>query len=385
MPARARIRSSDVVTSRRLGRDRREIAVDAPVQRPGAADPRRVSAEAELADRDPRGHRLYSVDALRGWAIVILLLAGNPFMREHLPVQFKHPEWHGLHFADIFFPVFLFVVGISMTLSRRTGSFGRVLRRAGTLFAIGVALSSIKHGRLYLPGVLQHIAGAYLLAWVVLRAPRKLHLALTGAIFGTVWAAFLLWPGADGDPWDMHSTVSHTVDGWLFGHFATEGVMPTVMSSVTVLGGAIVGRAARSRDDPVRRLLWVIGVSVLLVAAGTLMATIVPINKRVWSPSFTLVTLGVACAWFALFIWLVDVLKGRRWVPLLVELGANPIAIYVAYITIRAVLSRYRDAAPVIAPFGSEAAGALTYSLLWLFAGWLFARFLYRRGVFLRI
>ncbi|HZK52248.1 MAG TPA: hypothetical protein VFD47_11875, partial [Actinomycetota bacterium] len=77
---------------------------------------RNQSVENRSDDRaQSRAGRLRSLDALRGLAIVVMLMAGNPFMREDLPVQLKHPEWHGLRFADLFFPLFLFVVGIAMT------------------------------------------------------------------------------------------------------------------------------------------------------------------------------------------------------------------------------------------------------------------------------
>ncbi|HVM34055.1 MAG TPA: heparan-alpha-glucosaminide N-acetyltransferase domain-containing protein [Actinomycetota bacterium] len=329
------------------------------------------------------GRRLQSLDAVRGLAIVIMLAAGNPFMREHLPVQLTHPEWHGLRFADLFFPLFLFVVGVAMTLSKRTGNLRLVLRRAGLLLLLGVALSSFKHGGFYPTGVLQHIAGAYVIAWVVLRAPSRLQPAVAAGIFAAVWAAFLVMGGDD--PWARTGTAAHAIDGFLFGRFSTEGTLQTVLSSITVIGGAFIGRDVRkilNREELARR---VSAHAVWLIALALLLALVVPINKRLWSPSFTLLTLGTSCLWFALFIWLIDVRKHHRWATPLQELGANPIVIYVGFISLRALVSDLGHLAPVLAPLGSKSAGALLYSLAWVAVGWVVARWMFRRDLFVKI
>jgi predicted acyltransferase len=333
----------------------------------------------------PHADRLRSLDALRGLAIVVMLLAGNPFMREDLPVQLKHPQWHGLRFADLFFPLFLFVVGIAMTLSRRTGSPRLVLKRVALLALLGVALSSFKHRELVLPGVLQHIAISYLFAWLVLQTPRKLQPIFAGGILLGIWAGFLLWAGEGQDPWSEQHGFAHAVNQWTLDGFATEGALQSVASAVTVLGGAFVGRAVVERRD-FRRLLRVVAFHAVWLIVVALVVTVeVPINKRLWSPSFTLVTLATSCTWFALLIWFIDIRHHRWWVTPLHELGANPIAVYIAFITVRALVSGYQSSAPHIAPFGSEVIGAMTYALGWVALGWLFAHLLYRRAIFLRL
>lgn len=75
----------------------------------------------------------------------------------------------------------------------------------------------------------------------------------------------------------------------------------------------------------------------------------------------------------------------RRWVEPMQVLGMNPIAIYAGFITVRALLARFADSVPDLAPFGSETAGALAYSLGWLLAGWAVAQILQERRIYLRI
>lgn len=349
---------------------------------PLAAEPRAEQLDEER--RPSRAGRLRSLDAVRGLAIVVMLLAGNPFPREHILVQLTHPEWHGLRFADLFFPLFLFAMGVSMTLSQRAGSPRLVLRRVALLLLLGVALASLKHEGLAITGVLQHIAGAYLVAWLVLKAPRKLQAAIAGAILAAVWAGFLLW-GGEADPWGQRGTFAHAVNGWLLGGFATEGVLQTVTSGVTVVGGALIGRGIQGHPDPAVLLRWVGRRAVWLIVLGLLLALVVPINKRLWTPSFTVLTIGTSAAWLTLFVWLADLRRYRFLVTPLQELGGNPIAVYVVFMAARALLDDYRELWPSFALLGSDTAGTLVYGLAWTALTWLFARALFRRQIFFKI
>jgi len=359
------------------------------IRKPAAAaeaasdtDHRPVTPDSE--HKSSRAGRVVSLDAARGLAIVVMLAAGNPFQREHMLEQLRHPQWHGLTFADLFFPLFLFTMGVSMMLSRRAGSPRLVLRRVMLLMAIGIALSSLKHERLFVTGVLQHIAGAYLLAWLVLRAPRRVQYAIAAGMLAVIWIAYVLWADPGDDPWGMRRTFAHAVDGWLLGGFKTEGTLQTITSTVTVLGGAFIGRRVKEHPDPRQLLRWVGSHAGLLILAGLLMALVIPINKRLWTPSFTVLTIGTSCAWWAFLILLMDV-RGQRWLRPLQELGANPIAVYIAFIAVRALIDDYREAAPFLAPLGSAVAGTLVYALLWLVAGWFLAHVFLRRRIFLKL
>jgi predicted acyltransferase len=329
--------------------------------------------------------RLVALDAVRGLAIVVMLFAMSPGPASQRPYHLRHPTWEGLTFADLFFPLFLFAVGVSMTLSARGLDTRHVLRRAAILFALGVALSSLRHEGLRFTGVLQHIAGSYLVAFAVLRAPRRWQVPLAIGIVGAVWAGFVLWAIGD-DPWGRSETLAHAVDGALLGRFTTEGTLQTVISSVTVLGGAFAGRLITAIPDR-QRLVHAVAVrAVGLCALGLLLATVVPINKRLWSPSFLVLTIGTSFAFLAAFVWLADIRRIRRPIAPLVHVGTNPIAIYVLFITALALYQNYvGDLAPAFTPFGNATVGYLVYSAGWFALWWLFAYALYRRRIFIKV
>jgi predicted acyltransferase len=226
---------------------------------------------------------------------------------------------------------------------------------------------------------------SYLLALAVLRAPRRWQLPLTVGLVAVLWAAFVAWAGP-ADAWDRSGTLAHDLDGWLLGGYTSEGTLQSVASTVTVLGGAFAGRLVRALPD--RRVLaqrlavYAAG----LLGLGLLLAVVVPINKRLWTPSFTVLTLATSLAWLALGVWLVDVRGARRAVAPLVHLGANPIFLYVLSMAALALLRNHGDAlTPAFVPAGSETAGAFAYAVGWTVLWWLVALVLDRRRIFVKI
>ncbi len=121
--------------------------------------------------------RILAVDVVRGLAVVGMLLVNNAGIPAAMPQALRHAPWQGLTLADQVFPLFLFTVGASMPFSQRAQRPGAVLRRVVVLFLLGSLLVSAKQHRLApSTGVLQQIAGAYLLAWALLRLPRRAQL-----------------------------------------------------------------------------------------------------------------------------------------------------------------------------------------------------------------
>jgi len=343
-----------------------------------------VDRPAPAAAPTPRP-RVVALDAVRGLAIVVLLTAMHPGPRDAFPDYYRHPEWHGLSFIDLFFPVFLFAVGASIPFSSRGERAGAVVRRAGKLFLLGVALGAATDQVLELAGVLQHIAIAYLLGWLVLRLPRPAQVAVSVGALLASWAAFVAF--ADGpDPWAMTGGFAHEVNSWFFGAFRTEGVPQSVLSALNVVAGAWCGQLVREVPEP-RAMVRRAGVgAAALVAAGALLSVWVPVNKHLWTPSYVLIGSGASVAFFAAFAWLAEVRGRRSWTQPLVELGSNAIGVYVAAILalgfvpeVRNPLDRALDdiASPAVVTWGWAAA--------WLLLGWLVCRALYHRRLFLKL
>src|SRR2546426_3061888 len=129
--------------------------------------------------------RLMSVDALRGfdmfWIIGADSLVAALNRMSHTPVtsflasQLEHADWEGFHFYDLIFPLFVFIVGVSLVFSLtktieragRAEALKRVVRRAVLLFLVGIFYSggfTNPWPDMRLMGVLNRIALAYFFA-----------------------------------------------------------------------------------------------------------------------------------------------------------------------------------------------------------------------------
>ena len=123
-----------------------------------------------------------SLDALRGFDMFWII--GGDYIVRALPrlhdsaltralaTQMEHCQWEGFHFYDLIFPLFVFVVGVSLVFSlnrmlERDGrgqTIKRILRRSLILFGLGIFyMGGVANGfnNMYFAGVLHRIAVAY--------------------------------------------------------------------------------------------------------------------------------------------------------------------------------------------------------------------------------
>jgi predicted acyltransferase len=332
--------------------------------------------------------RVLAIDVVRGLAVVGMLLVNNAGIPAAMPQALRHASWQGLTLADQVFPLFLFTVGASMPFSQRAQRPGAVLRRVVVLFLLGSLLVSAKQHRLApSTGVLQQIAGAYLLAWALLRLPRRAQLPAAALLLAGLWAAFTFVPAPGVRPgsWAPGSNLADFVDRLLLGHFSEHGVLVMVSSSVSVLAGVAAGRLFRGAPAGATGRLLALGAGML--ALGLLVAIAVPIGKPLWTPSFVLLTAGISALLTAAVHRLVDLGPGRSWARPLVTLGSNALALYAASVLLFAFLLKPWQAEMVrpLAAAGGATFAALAYAAGTVLVAWALAEWLYRRRVFVRV
>lgn len=336
---------------------------------PGVAAPRRVSA----------------LDALRGLAIVAMLLVNVPGDRDATPAQLQHAVWEGLTLADLVFPVFLFAVGASLPFSRRPATLRTAGSRAVLLFAVGCALSSVKRGEPAVTmGVLQHVAGAYLLGWALCRLPRRWWAAAAAAVLAAGWAVYALLPAPGVVPgsWSKDLTPAAALDRLVLGGWHPEGLLVTALSAASVVGGALLG--ARVREGLAPRAVQVLALrhAVVTGGVGLLLTPVVPVVKQLWTPSFALLGHAAACLLVAGLVAVPD-----RRTGLLRAVGANPLAVYVvvtlaSYTVLPPLAGLLVPAAASVVP---PVVASVGFSVGVCAAGVALAVALRRRGVFVRL
>jgi len=157
--------------------------------------------------------RLVSLDLLRGLTVIGMItvneMAGMP-----APVfpLLLHSHWDGLTIADVVFPAFLFMVGVSIPLSFRSKTridYGQIGWRVLRLILLGFILSNIfwlskfSSGSWRLFGVLQRIGLVYgVCAVMFLKLSPRTRLIVAAAILLLYWPLTYI-PTLDGVPTDL--------------------------------------------------------------------------------------------------------------------------------------------------------------------------------------
>jgi predicted acyltransferase len=289
---------------------------------------------------------------LRGLAVAGMVVVNNPGDWNAVFPPLLHAYWTGLTVADLVFPAFIFTMGtaIPFAFARRSAAgatpqniYRHIGGRVVVLIAVGLALNAVHAwpdlSPLRLPGVLQRLALAYLVASiVVLHLPASRWLVVAAALLLGHWALLVLVPFGDHPAGTMtpEHNIARFIDTVIFGsHAATipiepEGLLGTLSASATAILGAAAGELIRSAPrDPSRR--WLLPASgAAALGLGLAWSGALPLSKPLWTGSFVLVTAGITTMALALIYLLVDVRGLRRWGQPFVWLGVNALAIYAA-------------------------------------------------------
>lgn len=297
---------------------------------------------ATPSDAPPR--RLVSLDAFRGMTVALMILVNNPGDWLHVYWPFLHAPWHGWTPTDLVFPFFLFIVGVAIPFSRR-GTARQALRRGGILFGLGLfiaAYPTFDLTTLRIPGVLQRIALCYVAAWLVHRVGRPwVEAAGAAGLLAAYW--FLMTqvgvPGGVPPNLEPETNLGAWLDRALMsGHlwrqsktWDPEGILSTLPAIATTLLGVLAGRwVKRGTPSPTLRAAVLMSAGLVLTVAGLAWGRTFPINKSLWTPSYVLLTAGLAAYLFAALFWIADVRGHGRWTRPFVIYGVNAILVFVA-------------------------------------------------------
>ncbi len=309
--------------------------------------------------------RFYALDAMRGFTIGLMVFvnwAGNWY----LPAAFGHSEWDGLTLADTVFPAFLVAMGTAMPYATRT-SWRSALGRTFKLFMLGCVLVSYKFMvpmDIYPAGILQMTAIAYLLVWLVTRLPNYAHWTIMGVFFLGITAAWL-WFSPQGLPagsFDEGANLADWFDGVLGIGPNPENPHGWIQAASSVYIGYLAGSISRAMTG-LRRIGWLAILGACTLVLGIMLGTVIPFNKYLWTPSFVLVTGGIAVLELVVLALIIPPKsKGGPLRPLVV-LGGHAIVVYAFSETI---IGRARDVwiwpywEPIVVErFGEVFAGAL--------------------------
>jgi predicted acyltransferase len=306
--------------------------------------------------------RFYSLDVFRGATVCLMILVNNPGSWSHIYPPLAHASWHGLTPTDLVFPFFLFAVGnaLSFVMPRLQAGgdavfWKKVITRSLLIYLIGLFLTwwpfvrwSDNHlvfrhwvdpknpeNGVRVLGVLARIAICYFFASVIIY-----YLKPKGAFYVALLLLLLYWALCflSGD-FTMAGWFGNKVDRAVLGvahmykgegiPFDPEGIMSTMTAIVQVIFGYLVGDYIQKKGKNFEMLsgLFVAGVAFLIT--GFCWDTVFPINKKIWTSSYTIYTTGLAIITIATMIYLIEFKNVKGWLTRFFDVfGKNALFVF---------------------------------------------------------
>lgn len=386
-----------------------------------------------------RPQRLLALDILRGITIAGMILVNNPGSWGHIYAPLAHAQWHGLTPTDLVFPFFMYIMGISTYFSLRKYDFKfsgatlwKICRRTVVIFAIGLAIAwfgmflrGITSGKalaeavftfdhIRILGVMPRLAICYGFGSLIALALSKK--ALTWFITGMlVVYAVILFVG-NGFEFASNNVIA-IVDNAVLGpdhmytdhvggeslKFDPEGLLSTLPSIAHMLIGFVCGGIIVATKDNNLRINKLFIIGTILTFSGFLLDFGIPINKKIWSPTFVLTTCGLASSFLGLLIWIIDIKGYRRWCRFFEAFGINPLFMYclgaVLSIIIGAIKVPYAAVESgvttlkgwiyqaVLMPACADNAtlASLCFAILFVLLNWCIGDILYKKKIYIKI
>lgn len=327
-----------------------------------AIDTNPGAAPSAPPTRTDKSGRLVSLDVFRGVTVAAMILVTDPgtYGARYWPLC--HSDWVGPTPTDMIFPSFLVAIGMAMTFSfasrvekgaSRAGLLWHALRRSVVLIFLGLLVNGFPNYDLHtirMPGILQHIALCYLAGSVLYLAvfsekPNRRMTAIaaiTVAVLGLHWALLKLVPvpgfgaGRLDSLGNLGAYIDRSVFGvrhlWAYGTtpgygvtFDPDGLLLTISSLGNLLIGVLAAEWLRTGHSHLRKTLGLIAAGIVLVIAGYALSPWMPLNKKLWTSSFTVLSSGEALLAFVFFYLLLDVKCWCRWAAPALVFGTNAI------------------------------------------------------------
>lgn len=366
--------------------------------------------------------RLASLDILRGFDLFLLVffqpvlwvLARQldvPFLNGIL-YQFDHEVWEGFRFWDLVMPLFLFMTGASMpfSLSKYKGVSGsywpvyrRILKRVALLFIFGMIVQGnllgldSRHLVIY-SNTLQSIAVGYFIAAVI-----QLHFSFKWQVGVTLLLLLLYWiPMTFLGDFTPEGNFAAQVDKWVLGrfrdgvywnedgswsfspHYTYTWIWSSLTFGVTVMLGAFAGKIMKEGKTDRKKVVRILSVAgLVLVGLGLLWSLQMPVIKRLWTGSMTLLSGGYCFLLMALFYYWIDYKGHTRGLAWLKVYGMNSITAYLL-----GEVVNFRCVAASVS-YGLEQYLGTWYPVWLTFANYLILflllRAMYKCGLFLKV
>jgi len=367
--------------------------------------------------------RFLPLDVFRGLTVCFMIIVNTGGTGgTYWPLD--HAAWHGWTPTDLVFPSFLFAVGNAMSFSMRkyeqlgnSAVLGKIFKRTLIIFLLGylmywfpfvehtdsgLAFKPFSHTRIL--GVLQRIALCYCIASLLIHYCSKKVVWAVSAVFLLGYWAIMWYCGTPGEQYTMGGNAGILFDKLILGEnhmyhgegiaFDPEGILSTIPAVVNVVAGYYTGLFVQQQGRTKAGLARMIGTGVLLLLLAYAWNTVFPINKKLWTSSYVLLTVGIDLLLLSLLIFVIDILGFTKGTGFFTVFGKNPLFLYLLS-EVLAILffffmvngdSLYKWINDTIfQPLSPGKFGSLLFSLAFMLTCWLVGLILDRKKIYVRV
>ncbi|WP_205510017.1 acyltransferase family protein [Longitalea arenae] len=304
--------------------------------------------------------RFLALDVFRGMTICFMIIVNTSPDGDFTFAPLKHAQWHGFTPTDLVFPSFLFAVGNALSFvmpkweAASTASVLRkIFKRTLLIFLLGYLMywfpfvrpDATTGGYAFLPfgktrvfGVLQRIALVYCFASLMIYFFKfRAAAIITAAILLLYWPVLYFF-GDAADPFSLRGNAVLKLDLWLLGPdhlyhgngvpFDPEGFLSTFPAIANVVAGYWVGKFLQQKGGTYEALTRLMLAGFALLVLAHFWNYSFPFNKKLWTSSFVLHTVGLDCLIIAAIVYVADIQQKTAWTPFFQVFGKNPLFIY---------------------------------------------------------
>ncbi|MGL4293122.1 MAG: acyltransferase family protein [Bacteroidales bacterium] len=388
--------------------------------------------------------RLLSLDVMRGITIAGMIMVNNPGNWSSVYAPLRHAAWDGLTPTDLVFPFFMFIMGVSMDFSLQKynnrlnlASLKKILIRTVVIFSIGLGIawfsgicnsifnignsdqniwqrlvdSMFPIHTIRILGVMQRLALCYCGGAILSLIIQRKYFLWTAVLILIAYAVILL--KGNGFVLEENNIIA-VVDRAVLGvnhmyrlsvpgtdmriPFDPEGLLSTLPCIPHVMFGMYAGRIILEEKNNLNRISRIFIFGTVLLFSGCLLSYGIPVNKLIWSPTYVLITCGLASLFLSLLIWIIDMKNKKKWCRFFESFGINPLFMYVwaALVSILLGNIRFVNDGKIISlkgfiynelllPWLSGYQASLVYALMFVGFIWLFGYQLYKRHIYIKI
>ena len=369
--------------------------------------------------------RFTALDVFRGMTICFMIIVNAPGSGADVWTPLDHAAWFGFTPTDLVFPSFLFAVGNALSFSKNkfdtdAAFLGKIFKRTVIIFLLGYlmywfpffhrdngtwAFNPLANTRIM--GVLQRIALCYFFGAVIVHYCSKKGAVIISVLLLAGYWVFLLLFGEPGKEFTMLGNAGTRFDIMIMGNahlyhdkggpiaFDPEGLLSTLPAIVNVIAGYLAGAFIQKKGKNYESVAKLFICGCLLIALALFLGQFFPLAKKLWTSSFTLLTIGIDLSILGLLVYLIEIENIKRGTKLFLAFGKNPLVIYLLselllttlqLIWVRPQLSFYDWVNQVFyqrvfpGPLGT-----LVFAVSYMLLCWLVAYLLDKKNIYIKI